>query len=113
MLDVLESLVERLRAEKKPVKRDSVNLLSADSLRTQIEKAGLSREDFAALFEVPYDTFQDWLSGRGSIPAWIQPALQMLNLLSATERKRLLNRPKAALHNAAGDKHPFSRLEEL
>lgn len=106
LLDVLETRIVLLRAHGQQA-------LSPDSMRAQIEKAGFSREDFAALFAVPYDTCQEWLSGKGPIPAWIQPALQMLSLLSATERKRLLNRPKAASLITAGEKHPFSRLEEL
>ena len=88
--------------------------ISPDTLRTTLENAGLSTEDFVLVFSLNRATVDNWLKGKTSVPAWVTPSLKVFDQLPPSARRRLLNRPKpqTVSNSNQSKQHPF-RLEEL
>lgn len=88
--------------------------ISPDALRTMLDSAGLSTEDFVLVFTLNRAAVDNWLKGKTSVPAWVTPSLRIFDQLPPSARRRILDRPKP--HTVSGSnqskQHPF-RLEEL
>ena len=120
LLDTLEAGIvnERMNRPKK-APAPSADSISPESLELQIEKCGLPPAEFGALFGVEPETVRDWLAGRTGVPHWVQPALQIYELLGLAARRKFLTRPKPAplpppaRTDAPVKPHPFSRLQDL
>lgn len=87
---------------------------AAQSLRMELEKAGISTTEFATTFGVRAGTVQNWMTGRARIPGWVMPTLQIFNMLTPAGRRRFLKHPKPRPPKLnASQVHPFARIEEL
>lgn len=112
MLDVLETGIVTLTRSRGKKAESAVAPATPGEVFALLEKAGISPDDFASLFDLPFDAWQTWQAGTVPMPPWVPAAAQMLTLLSATARRRLLNRQRV-LPSVKTKPHPFSRIEEL
>lgn len=121
MLDALEAgIVNERMSRPKKASVPSTDSISPESLESQIEKCGLSAAELGAIFGVEPETVREWLGGRSGIPHWVQPALQIYELLGLGARRKILTRPKPVPLPAPSPRtgapvktHPFSRLQDL
>jgi hypothetical protein len=86
--------------------------LTPEALRVQMNYAGLTKATFAEVFGIAQETVEQWLSGEGSIPAWVLRSVHIFELLSPSERKRFMRPTNGSCRNPAKT-HPFARIEEL
>jgi hypothetical protein len=117
LLDVLESGILTLRAGKE-LSADACVMRSADcvkaeSLHRQMDKAGITVLDFAAVFGIHPDMVQQWLFEKRPIPIWVPGAIQVFGLLPTSGRRKLLNIPEPHAVAAPARSHPFSRIKDL
>ncbi|MBV8816729.1 MAG: hypothetical protein JO022_00155 [Acidobacteriaceae bacterium] len=125
LLDALERSIAKSRIDRVSVPGPPTVALAvapthvpADGLRLRIEKAGVSTEEFAAIFGVNAVALRGWLEKGGQVPAWVPPALQMLEALGPAARRRIFQltastppEPKPRIIPAKT--HPFSKIEDL
>ena len=116
----ISALTEELQRAKTPGVHYGFPAVAAqetapDQLRVEMDYAGLTKASFAAVFGVPIEAVQCWLTGQEPIPAWVISSIHLFELLSAAQRNRFLRpgavRPAGAANPAKA--HPFSRIEEL
>ena len=74
--------------------------------------AGLTKATFAEVFGVSQEMVEQWLNGKGSIPAWVLRSVHIFEMLTPSERKRFLCARNGSSRNPAKS-HPFARIEEL
>jgi hypothetical protein len=112
MLDVLEaSLLGVCARPQPPGDGGGPEARNADLLRSRMERAGLSRIEFANFFGVELESVHDWLAGRVPIPAWVHAAVQVLALVNVSARRSVLR--EAARGGRNHETHPFARIEDL
>jgi DNA-binding transcriptional regulator YiaG len=133
LLDALEKSIARNRADRSTTAASAAvavvvpaavapSFVHPEALRARIEKAGVSTEEFAAIFGVNPMALRGWLEVGGQVPAWVQPALQMLEALGPAARRRIFHlaasappepKPRAVQTAIQTKSHPFSRIEDL
>ncbi len=121
LLDTLEAgIVNERMSRPKKASVPIADSISPESLESQIEKCGLSATEFGSIFGVEPESVREWLAGRNGIPHWVQPALQIYELLGLGARRKILTRPKPVplpspppRTEAPLKPHPFSRLQDL
>ncbi len=91
-----------------------------ETLRKQMEKAGLSRDEAADSLGVMRSSIDTWLSGSVPVPSWVFSSMRVLELLSPQARRNA--RARAAreqfdplIRKSPGkeQRHPFAKIEEL
>lgn len=87
--------------------------VTPQKLRVRLDLAGLTKAEFATVFDVPVASVQDWLTGARPIPSWVLPSIRVFELLSPAERSRLLKNPAARTAGGTANLHPFARIEDL
>jgi hypothetical protein len=82
-------------------------------LRVRMELAGLAKGSFSTAFGTSADVVESWLDGTAPVPAWVIPAIRMYEMLSDSERQKVLRTPAARAGKRTGNTHPFACIEEL
>ncbi len=140
MLDALELGIQQSRTRELPAPVPVTAIVKAQpvvappppsraagALLPRIEKAGVSAEEFAAIFGVNALAMQVWLHDATQAPVWVQPALQMLEALGPAARRKVFNLasspppepkslvlpPQSQQAKNSTRKHPFSRIEDF
>jgi DNA-binding transcriptional regulator YiaG len=113
MLDMLEAGLLGVCARPPDASTDGATpeARNAELLRARMERAGLSRLEFANLFGVELDLVHEWLAGRVPIPAWVHAAVQVLALVNVSARRSVLRQAARTARNH--ETHPFARIEDL
>jgi hypothetical protein len=91
----------------------SADCVKEESLLRQMDKAGITVVDFAAVFGIHPDVVQQWLFEKRPIPIWVPGAIQVFGLLPSSGRRKLLNIPEPHPVAAPARSHPFSRIKDL
>jgi hypothetical protein len=75
-----------------------------------MEKAGLTNDDLAGALGVPVAALNGWLGGSIPIPAWVLPAVSVIELVTPEARRAPARK---TVSSQPGYRHPFARIEEL
>ena len=111
LLDALEAGIASMRANGRPALPQGITTIRPQDLDLEMSHAGVSRNEFSALFGVHLNVLQDWLAGHQPVPGWVPISIHLLGLLPPHTRRRLLSGPET--QTSPSKVHPFSRIEEL
>ena len=112
ILDALEAGILALRSRNGHAAPRSPGVMTGGALRAEIARIGLSTGEFARAARLEREEVEGWLEDRTPVPAWAPAALRMLELLTPSARRTLLNAGQQTGKRPQRS-HPFSRIEEL
>ena len=89
----MRAIIEMYRAD---IIREEIMMELKDEVRSLRESTGMSRQEFAGYFEIPYRTLQDWELGNRRIPEYLLRLMEYKARLEGKKKKNDTTDRKAA-----------------